>query len=129
MHAYASILCSLTMEPTRTTYALQAEKINAIFPMRFRDDTDLAIATSFFQVCLHAFASHPRIRHAAADEPFVVVAGAAGGRELVREGAQVQLVADPTAGAARGERAPPHHQRRIRLLRYVQHRKKKNLVS
>lgn len=26
-----------------------AEKINAIFPMRFRDDTDLAIATSFFQ--------------------------------------------------------------------------------
>lgn len=24
-------------------------KINAIFPMRFRDDTDLAIATSFFQ--------------------------------------------------------------------------------
>lgn len=107
------------------TYALQAEKINAIFPMRFRDDTDLAIATSFFQVGRHAFASHPRIRHAAADEPFVivvvVVAGAAGGRELVREGAQVQLVADPTAGAARGERAPPHHQRRLRLLRYVQH--------
>lgn len=30
--------------------ALQAEKINAVFPMRFRDDTDLAIATSFFQV-------------------------------------------------------------------------------
>ncbi|OEL36069.1 Actin-related protein 2/3 complex subunit 2B [Dichanthelium oligosanthes] len=27
-----------------------AEKINAVFPMRFRDDTDLAIATSFFQV-------------------------------------------------------------------------------
>jgi hypothetical protein len=26
------------------------ETINAIFPMRFRDDTDLAIATSFFQV-------------------------------------------------------------------------------
>nr|CAB3487613.1 unnamed protein product [Digitaria exilis] len=25
------------------------EKINAVFPMRFRDDTDLAIATSFFQ--------------------------------------------------------------------------------
>ena len=28
---------------------LQAERIHAIFPMRFRDDTDLAIATSFFQ--------------------------------------------------------------------------------
>ncbi|CAN6228804.1 unnamed protein product [Urochloa humidicola] len=26
-----------------------AEKMNAVFPMRFRDDTDLAIATSFFQ--------------------------------------------------------------------------------
>lgn len=26
-----------------------AERINAVFPMRFRDDTDLAIATSFFQ--------------------------------------------------------------------------------
>ncbi|XP_062184348.1 actin-related protein 2/3 complex subunit 2B-like isoform X2 [Phragmites australis] len=26
-----------------------AGKINAVFPMRFRDDTDLAIATSFFQ--------------------------------------------------------------------------------
>ncbi|KAG2567359.1 actin-related protein 2/3 complex subunit 2B-like [Panicum virgatum] len=26
-----------------------AERIHAIFPMRFRDDTDLAIATSFFQ--------------------------------------------------------------------------------
>ena len=26
------------------------ETIHAIFPMRFRDDTDLAIATSFFQV-------------------------------------------------------------------------------
>ncbi|GJN27065.1 hypothetical protein PR202_gb15048 [Eleusine coracana subsp. coracana] len=24
-------------------------KINAVFPMRFKDDTDLAIATSFFQ--------------------------------------------------------------------------------
>jgi hypothetical protein len=33
-------------------YALMQadETINAIFPMRFRDDTDLAIATSFFQV-------------------------------------------------------------------------------
>ncbi|KAF8703002.1 hypothetical protein HU200_032509 [Digitaria exilis] len=31
-------------------HALQDEKINAVFPMRFRDDTDLAIATSFFQV-------------------------------------------------------------------------------
>jgi actin related protein 2/3 complex subunit 2 len=28
----------------------QPGKINAIFPMRFRDDTDLAVATSFFQV-------------------------------------------------------------------------------
>uniref|UniRef100_A0A0A9BHA1 Arp2/3 complex 34 kDa subunit n=1 Tax=Arundo donax TaxID=35708 RepID=A0A0A9BHA1_ARUDO len=68
-------------------------KINAIFPMRFRDDTDLVIAISFFQ------------------------AGAAGPRELVREGAQVQLVADPAAGAARRVRAPPHHQRRLRVVR------------
>jgi actin related protein 2/3 complex subunit 2 len=29
---------------------VQPGKINAIFPMRFRDDTDLAVATSFFQV-------------------------------------------------------------------------------
>ena len=38
------------------------ETIHAIFPMRFRDDTDLAIATSFFQVgtvCLHAL--HPSL--------------------------------------------------------------------
>jgi hypothetical protein len=33
----------------------------------------------------------------------------------------VQLVPDPAAGAARGERAAPHHQRRLRLLRYVLH--------
>ena len=52
----------------------------------------------------------------APDELFI--AGAAGRRELVREGAQVQLVADPAAGAARGERATPHHQRRLRLIRY-----------
>jgi hypothetical protein len=45
-------------------------------------------------------------------------AGAAGPWELVQEGAQVQLVPDPAAGAARGERAAPHHQRRLRLLRY-----------
>jgi actin related protein 2/3 complex subunit 2 len=33
----------------RPLAAAQAERINAVFPMRFRDDTDLAIATSFFQ--------------------------------------------------------------------------------
>ncbi|KAF7017513.1 hypothetical protein CFC21_030948 [Triticum aestivum] len=49
----------------------------------------------------------------------LLLPGAAGRRELVREGAQVQLVGHPAAGAARGARAPPHHQRRLRLLRYV----------
>ncbi|PVH35580.1 hypothetical protein PAHAL_7G216800 [Panicum hallii] len=40
-----------------------AEKIHAIFPMRFRDDTDLAIATSFFQELQdlgNSFARAPR---------------------------------------------------------------------
>ncbi|PUZ47973.1 hypothetical protein GQ55_7G208500 [Panicum hallii var. hallii] len=44
-------------------HALQAEKIHAIFPMRFRDDTDLAIATSFFQELQdlgNSFARAPR---------------------------------------------------------------------
>ncbi|KAG2573313.1 hypothetical protein PVAP13_7KG242100 [Panicum virgatum] len=42
---------------------LQAERIHAIFPMRFRDDTDLAIATSFFQELQdlgNSFAGAPR---------------------------------------------------------------------
>ncbi|KAG2573309.1 hypothetical protein PVAP13_7KG242100 [Panicum virgatum] len=40
-----------------------AERIHAIFPMRFRDDTDLAIATSFFQELQdlgNSFAGAPR---------------------------------------------------------------------
>jgi actin related protein 2/3 complex, subunit 2 len=44
-------------------HPLQAEKIHAIFPMRFRDDTDLAIATSFFQELQdlgNSFARAPR---------------------------------------------------------------------
>uniref|UniRef100_A0ACD5V642 Uncharacterized protein n=1 Tax=Avena sativa TaxID=4498 RepID=A0ACD5V642_AVESA len=37
-----------------------AGKINAIFPMRFRDDTDLAVATSFFQELQEAGSSQSR---------------------------------------------------------------------
>ncbi|VAH49929.1 unnamed protein product [Triticum turgidum subsp. durum] len=49
----------------------------------------------------------------------LLLPGAAGRRELVREGAQVQLVGHPTTGAAGGVRAAPHHQRRLRLLRHL----------
>ena len=39
---------------------VQPGKISAVFPMRFRDDTDLAVATSFFQELQDAGKAYPK---------------------------------------------------------------------